>query len=160
MIILGIDPGVAKMGYGVIKKIKGSIECLAYGVIETDPSLPPEKRLNKIYLNLIKLINLYKPSLLVVERVYFFKNLKTALPVSEAKGIVLLAAARKKVAIKQITPLQVKMGVTGYGRADKKQIQKLVKEILKMEELPKPDDAADALAAAICASQCLSISMP
>ncbi len=154
MIILGIDPGVAKMGYGVIKKIKGSIECLAYGVIETDPSLLPEKRLNKIYLNLIKLINLYKPSLLVVERVYFFKNLKTALPVSEAKGIVLLAAARKKIAIKQITPLQVKMGVTGYGRADKKQIQKLVKEILKMKELPKPDDAADALAAAICMSQC------
>jgi crossover junction endodeoxyribonuclease RuvC len=151
MIILGIDPGTATTGYGLIKTDEKG-HCLDYGCIVTDPSETPEKRLKKIYEGVSKLIRLYKPDILSVEKIYFFKNLKTALPVSQAKGVILLAAARKNIKICEFTPLQVKIAVTGFGRAEKKQIQKMVKIMLRLKELPRPDDAADALAVAICAS--------
>ena len=119
-------------------------------MIETSPSWSPENRLKKIHLELSRLLNQYKPEIMVVERLYFFKNLKTALPVSEAKGVILLAAAKKKIKVQQLTPLEVKMGICGYGRADKKQVARMIKEILKLKEIPKPDDAADGLAIAVC----------
>ena len=148
--ILGIDPGVATIGFGAIKKTKKTLKHICHGVICTKPNLPQEQRLKKLYLELNKLINKYKPDLLVVEKVYFFKNLKTAIPVSEAKGVIMLAASQKRVKLKEFTPLQVKMIVCGYGRADKEQVQKRVKRILKLDKIPRPDDAADALAIALC----------
>ncbi len=149
MIIIGIDPGTATTGYGVIKKTKRKLNCLDYGIIQTTPSFSPEARLKKIHLELSKLLNKYKPKILVVEKLYFFKNIKTAIPVSEAKGVILLTAAKKKIKVKEFTPLEVKMGICGYGRATKQQIQKMVKEILNLKEIPKPYDAADALAIAL-----------
>ena len=150
MVIIGIDPGTARTGYGVIRKVKSRLKCLGYGIIQTEPGLAPEQRLKKLHLELSKLLNKYKPKILATENLYFFKNLKTAIPVSEAKGVILLTAAKKKIRVWQLAPLEVKMGICGYGRADKTQIQKMVKEILNLKEIPKPDDAADALAIAIC----------
>jgi crossover junction endodeoxyribonuclease RuvC len=153
MIILGIDPGTATTGYGVIKKGKNqALSCLDYGLISTSPKLDPEQRLKKLYLELNQLISKYRPRLLAVEKIYFFKNLKTALPISEAKGVILLAAANKKIKIREFTPLQIKTALVGYGRAQKWQIQRMIQSILKLKEIPRPDDAADALALAICAS--------
>lgn len=170
MVILGIDPGTATTGFSVVKcqlksksrgkagkkkkkRGKEKLECKNYGVIKTDPSWPADKRLRKLYLEMLRLIREWRPKALAVENVYFFKNLKTALPVSQAKGVILLAAAQKKVPVYEVTPLQVKTAITGYGRADKKQVQKMVKVLLNLKEIPKPDDAADALGVAICCSR-------
>ncbi|MDD5146805.1 MAG: crossover junction endodeoxyribonuclease RuvC [Candidatus Pacebacteria bacterium] len=152
MIILGIDPGTATTGFGVIKKNKQQIEYINHGIIATTPKEATHQRLKKLYLELNRVIQKFKPDVLAVEKLFFFKNLKTALPVSEARGVILLAAAQKKIALVQFTPLEVKTGICGYGRAEKKQVQKMVKEILCLERVPKPDDAADALAIAICCS--------
>lgn len=150
MIIIGVDPGIATTGYGVIKKFKTEVKCLKYGVITTSPSNTPEQRLRKLHLELAKLLRKYNPKVLVTEYLYFFKNSKTAIQVGEARGIILLTAAKKRVRVEQYTPLQVKMTICGYGRATKQQVQKMVKEIMKLKEIPKPDDAADALALAFC----------
>lgn len=150
MIIIGIDPGTAITGYGIIKKSKKTLNCLDYGSITTAPSQIMPERLKRLNDELNKLIKKYKPKALIVENVYFFKNLKTAFPVSQAKGVILLTAAQNKLPVYEFTPLQIKMAITGYGRADKKQVQKMVKILLNLKEIPKPDDAADALAAAIC----------
>jgi len=155
MIIIGIDPGTATTGYGVIKteperrKSKNNLRCLEYGIIETNPSSSPEQRLKRLNNELNKLLRKYTPQVLAVESVFFFKNLKTAIPVSEAKGVILLTAAKKNICVRQFTPLQVKMTICGYGRGTKIQIQKMVKQILNLAKEPKPDDAADALAVAI-----------
>ena len=152
MIIIGIDPGTATTGYGIIETTKNDNQqkCISYGVITTNPALSPQERLKKINNKLNKLIKKYTPKILVVEKVYFFKNLKTAMPVSQAKGVILLTAAKKKIPVYEVTPLQVKMAISGYGRAKKKQIQEMTKILLKLKKIPKPDDAADALAIAIC----------
>jgi len=150
MIIIGIDPGIAITGYGVIRKTENNLKCLNYGVIKTNPLLTSGQRLKKLHLELFKLLKKYQPRVLAVENIYFFKNSKTAIPVSEAKGVILLTAAKKQLKVEQFTPLQVKMTICGYGRATKQQIQKMVKEILNLNKIPKPDDAADALAIAIC----------
>jgi crossover junction endodeoxyribonuclease RuvC len=156
MIILGVDPGTATTGYGIVKiqnpnlKIQNRLACLGYGSIKTSPAVVTAERLRKIHDELGKLINKHKPNILAVESLYFFKNLKTALPVSQAKGVILLAAAEKNIPTREFTPLQVKMAVSGYGRAEKKQVQRLVQALLGLKELPEPDDAADALAVAIC----------
>lgn len=151
MIILGIDPGTATTGYGVIKSGRQKkLICLDFGCIKTDPSLNPAERLKKINQDLNKLIKKYRPQALAIENVFFFKNLKTALPVSQAKGVILLTAAKKKIPILEFTPLQIKMGLAGYGRAEKKQIQKILKVLLNLKQLPQPDDASDALAVAVC----------
>ncbi len=155
MIILGIDPGTASTGYGVVRQIKANnkngmvLECLAYGLIRTFPTMLRGDRLKLLNNELNKIIKKYQPETMAVERLYFFKNLKTALPVSQAEGVILLTAAKKKIPVRQFTPLQVKMTVTGYGRAEKKEVQNKVKSILKLKEIPKPDDAADALAIAM-----------
>ncbi|MDD4990359.1 MAG: crossover junction endodeoxyribonuclease RuvC [Candidatus Pacebacteria bacterium] len=150
MIILGIDPGTATTGFGAIKKKDENLLPIDFGVISTSPKDQSAKRLQTLYQETIKLIKKFKPDFVVIEKLYFFKNLKTAFPVSEARGVILLAVCQQKIKIIELAPLEVKMGVCGYGRADKKQIQKMVKEILALKEIPKPDDASDALAVAIC----------
>lgn len=156
MIIIGIDPGTASTGYGIIEtfydnvtKNKKAFKCLDYGLIQTLPSFTPSERLKKINNDLNKLIKKHKPEILAVESLYFFRNMKTAIPVSQAKGVVLLTAAKNKIPVIEFTPLQAKMAITGYGWAEKPRVQKRVKRLLKLKEIPKPDDAADALAIAI-----------
>ncbi len=153
MIIIGIDPGIATTGFGIIKKIKGKknkLKAIDYGCIETSPGFSDGERLKKINNELNKLIKKYQPDVLAVENIYFFKNLKTAMPVSQAKGVILLTAAKKKIPVYEFTPLQVKMTVVGYGKAEKKQVQKMIRVLLDLKEVPKKDDAADALGIALC----------
>jgi crossover junction endodeoxyribonuclease RuvC len=152
MIIIGIDPGTATTGYGIIKKIKkgNQVKCLCYGTIETSSLSDPGERLKTINKELEKLIKKHKPEAMAIERLYFFKNAKTVIPVSQAKGVILLTAAKNKIPIYEFTPLQMKMAIAGFGRAEKKQVQKMIKEIFNLKEIPKPDDAADALGIAMC----------
>ena len=149
MIILGIDPGTAKIGFGAIKK-KKNLELIEYGCITTSKDLSTAERLEKLFKELSSLITRLKPDIVAVEEIFFFKNLKTAITVSQARGVILLSAQKKKAQIEEYTPLQVKQAVACYGRADKAQVQKMVKTLLNLEEIPRPDDAADALAIAIC----------
>ena len=151
-IILGIDPGIADTGYGVIRKNQaGGLECLAYGSIKTKAGEELPFRLEIINKEIEKIIKKYKPKLMAVEDLYFCNNAKTALIVGQARGVVLLTGRQNKLPIVSFTPLQVKQAVSAYGKASKMQVQKMVKLILNLDELPKPDDAADALAVAICA---------
>ena len=150
MIILGIDPGTAIMGYGVIKMEGNSFQVLDYGCLYTEAGVPLEKRLAKLYRGLIDIIERFRPDAMAVEELFFNKNAKTALSVGHARGIVLLAGELYSLKLGEYTPLQVKQAVVGYGRAEKKQIQFMVKTILGMKNIVKPDDAADALAVAIC----------
>lgn len=153
MIYLGIDPGTATTGYGIIKKEAGVLECLDYGCIKTSKVTPFGERLGHIYKEVKTLIKKHRPDRFAVEDLYFFKNQKTAFKVGQARGVIILAAQGGGVPILEPTPLQVKQAVSGYGQATKEQVQKMVKIILKLSELPKPDDAADALAVAIfCAN--------
>lgn len=141
---------MANTGYGIVKKQGPKIfKCLGYGLIKTEPSMTTPERLKKLNNELMKIISQYRPSVLVTEHLYFFKNFKTAIPVSQAGGVILLSAAKKKIPVCQFTPLQVKMAITGYGWAEKKQVQKKIKKLLKLKEAPKSDDAADALAIAL-----------
>lgn len=153
MIILGIDPGIASTGYGILKLRKEArtkkIECLACNVIHTKPTLGQGERLKKINNELSRIIRDYKPQVLALENVFFFKNLKTAIPVARAEGVILLTAAKKKLPVFGFTPLQVKLAITGKGRAEKKEVQSQLKKLLKLKEVPKSDDAADALAIAL-----------
>ncbi len=152
-IILGIDPGFAITGYGVIiKEGKNIIKLLDYGCITTRSNQKFSERLDIIHKELEKIIKKYNPSLVAVEELFFCKNVKTALMVGHARGVILLTAMQSQIPLKELTPLQVKQGVTGYGKADKKQVQKMVQIILGLKELPTPDDAADALAVALTAA--------
>jgi crossover junction endodeoxyribonuclease RuvC len=151
-IILGLDPGIADTGYGLIEKLPGGkLKCLAYGSIRTAAILPTSERLEKIGDELEKLIKKYKPGLAAVEELFFCNNAKTAIAVGQAIGVILLTCRKNKLSIEEMTPLQVKQTIAGWGGADKKQVQKMVKILLNLEEIPKPDDAADALAIAISA---------
>jgi crossover junction endodeoxyribonuclease RuvC len=151
MIILGIDPGTATTGFGVVQTTP-KLNWVAHGTIDTPKNKPSHERLLLLEQGLIEIFDRYEPELVCVEKLYFFKNLKTALPVSEARGIVLLLVARNKVLLQELTPLQAKMAVTGYGKAQKTQVQHMVRKILELDDLPRPDDAADALALAIAVS--------
>jgi crossover junction endodeoxyribonuclease RuvC len=152
-IILGIDPGIADTGYGIIKRgIGQKLECLEYGSIKTAAKTELAERLETINLELAKIIKKYQPALMAVEQLFFCNNVKTALTVGQARGVILLTARQSKVRLVEFTPLQVKQAVSSYGAASKLQVQKMVKILLNLSELPKPDDAADALAIAICAS--------
>lgn len=152
MVILGIDPGTASVGYGLLKSRKTELSLIAYGCLRTPKNIAASKRLRIIYQELTELIKKYQPNYLAMETLFFFKNLKTAVRVSQAQGVMMLAAANLNLPVLELTPLQVKQAVTGYGKAQKQQIQKMVAAILKLKEIPKPDDAADALAVAICAA--------
>ncbi|MEK7166946.1 MAG: crossover junction endodeoxyribonuclease RuvC [Patescibacteria group bacterium] len=153
MIILGIDPGLAITGYGIINETKQGINLIAYGCINTSSKFSAIERLEKIYQELRKIIKKYNPEKIGVEKLFFAKNAKTALMVGEARGVILLTIKQAKVPFFEFTPLQVKQAITTYGRASKQQIQKMIKLILNLKEIPKPDDAADALAIAITCSQ-------
>ena len=153
MVILGIDPGTAICGFGVVKKENYSYRLIDYGAVNTPAGMPLEARLVRIYDGIAALIKKYQPQEMAVEELFFNNNAKTALSVGHARGVVLLAGAHQQIPIYEYTPLQVKQNVVGYGRADKKQVQYMVKTILNMGETPKPDDAADALAIAICHGQ-------
>ena len=155
MRIFGIDPGTAITGYGVVEKNRGELVHIAHGCITTKKDTKKEKRLLVLEKELLLLLKEYRPDAVAVESLFFFKNLKTALPVSEARGVILLSVARRNLPLYEFTPLQVKMAVVGYGKAEKKQMQKMVQLHLKLESLPKPDDAADALAVALACSSVL-----
>lgn len=154
MIILGIDPGIATVGYGVIEYEKNRFRTLAAGAIETPAGIDVEDRLEMIFDDMRELIETYRPDEMSVEELFFNTNQKTAVGVAEARGVILLAARKKGIPIAEYTPLQVKQSVVGYGRAEKKQVQEMVKIILGLSCIPKPDDAADALALAVCHAHC------
>ena len=149
MRILGIDPGVAIVGYGIVEERDRILKLVDYGCIITKASCPHPERLVKISKELDKIIKTFKPDVLAVEELFFCKNVKTALKVGEARGVILSVAMQNNLPIHEFTPLQIKQAVTSYGRADKNQIQQMVKIILGLKNIIKSDDAADAVAAAI-----------
>lgn len=153
MIILGIDPGVAIVGYATLLLNGREMSVIDYGCIKTSQKKDFYQRILQIYKEMNSLIKKYQPDQVAVESVFFAKNAKTAMKVSESRGVMILAAAEKGIKIKEFTPLQVKQALTGYGRAPKEQIQKMVKSILRLEKVPRPDDVADALAIAITCAQ-------
>ncbi|MDZ4221685.1 MAG: crossover junction endodeoxyribonuclease RuvC [Patescibacteria group bacterium] len=153
MIILGIDPGIADTGFGIVEANHGEYKALAHGSIVTKKTDTLTNRLQELFDELSALIKKHKPERVAVESLFFAKNAKTALTVAHARGVILLAGRKAGCAVEEYTPLQVKQALTGYGAADKNQIQQMVKTVLQLDEIPKPDDAADALAIAICAAQ-------
>lgn len=150
MIILGIDPGYAIVGWGVIRSENGKLQTLAYGSITTPAGIDIEERLKLIYDGTVELISTYHPDAMAIEELFFNTNITTGIKVAEARGVLLLAAMQAGIEIQEYTPLQVKQSVVGYGRADKKQVITMVTMLLGLKEAPKPDDTADALAIAIC----------
>ncbi len=150
MIILGIDPGYAIVGYGVIEYKAMRFRTLAYGAITTPANMPPEERMKVIYDELDTIIKMYHPDCMAIEELFFNTNQKTAILVAEARGVMLLCAKQNGLNIFEYTPLQVKQAIVGYGRAEKKQVIAMVVNFLKLEKKPKLDDTADALAIAVC----------
>ncbi|MBP5166725.1 MAG: crossover junction endodeoxyribonuclease RuvC [Oscillospiraceae bacterium] len=150
MIILGIDPGIATVGFGVIRAERGAFSSVAYGAVRTEAGLPLSQRLESIYEDIGRLIDTFDPGAAAIEELFFNTNLKTGIAVAHARGAVLLACRKKNVPMYEYTPLQVKQGVVGYGGADKHQVMEMVKRLLNLDKIPRPDDAADALAIALC----------
>lgn len=150
MLIMGIDPGIAISGYGIISCKDNHSFIIEYGVIKTASQLEMPRRLKKIYEGYIELMEKYTPDAVAVEELFFNKNAKTIISVGQARGAALLAASLSNIAVFEYTPLQVKQSVVGYGRADKNQVQQMVKAFFNLDTIPKPDDAADALAVALC----------
>ena len=150
MIVLGIDPGYAIVGCGIVEYKSNHFRMLAYGAITTQAHTPFNERIEKIYDEADELIKRYKPDAMAIEKLFFNTNQKTVIDVAQARGALVLAAQKNGVPIFEYTPLQVKQSVVGYGRAEKKQVQEMIRIMLNLEKIPKPDDAADALAMAIC----------
>jgi len=150
--ILGIDPGTAIVGWGILDCTNNGqlSKTIAYGHIETDKSLSTAKRLGEIADNLSLLLDKYNPHEAAVEELFFFKNEKTVISVAQARGVIINTCFQKGLSIAEYTPLQIKQSLTGYGRADKTQMQKMIKSVLNLKSIPKPDDTADALAVALC----------
>ncbi|MGL5656553.1 MAG: crossover junction endodeoxyribonuclease RuvC [Fusobacteriaceae bacterium] len=149
MRVLGIDPGTAIVGFGIIDYENRAYKVIDYGCIFTDKDLSLDERLLIIFNEMESLIKKYEPQELAIEELFFFKNSKTVISVGQARGVIVLSGMKNGLKTAGYTPLQVKMGITGYGKAEKKQVQEMVKRILKLDEIPKPDDAADALAIAV-----------
>lgn len=150
MIIMGIDPGIAILGYGVLKYEASKFNVIDYGAVTTEAGTAMSLRLKTLYSELTQLVTNYKPDAFAIEELFFNKNIKTALTVGHARGVAILAAVNESVPVFEYTPLQVKQATVGYGRADKKQVQQMVRILLNLREVPKPDDVADALAVGIC----------
>ena len=150
MLVLGIDPGTAITGYGLVKGEDDDLSLVAYGAITTSSDWRLPERLQRIYRELTALIEDQQPTAVAVEELFFSKNVRTALSVGQARGVALLAAANAGLPIHEYTPLQVKQAITGYGRATKDQVQQMVRMLLALDSVPQPDDAADAIAVAIC----------
>ena len=158
MIILGIDPGLAIVGWGVIEQIGSRFRTLGYGSIQTPAGMPTEKRLVLIYDELSEIIKKYKPEHIAVEELFFNTNITTGISVAHGRGVILLACRKYGVKIYEYTPLQVKQSVVGYGRAEKNQVMDMVRRLCRLSAPPKPDDAADAVALALChARSCTSL---
>lgn len=149
MRILGVDPGIGRTGWGVVDVISGKVEVKDYGCIDTPKEDTLETRIEMLYESLSKIIAAHKPEALAIESLFFNRNVTTAIDVGQARGVVLLAAAQNKLSVTSYTPQQVKIGITGYGKADKQQVGQVIKLVLKLQSIPKPDDTADALAIAI-----------
>ena len=150
MKILGIDPGYAILGYGVIEKIGNKFKVCSYGAVTTDAKMEMTDRLECLYDSLREIIQEEKPDVAAIEQLFFNTNAKTAIMVGQARGVAILACVKGGLEIEEYTPLQIKQALVGYGRADKQQVQLMVKALLNLKEVPRPDDTADALAAAIC----------
>ncbi len=150
MIVLGIDPGIAIMGYGILDYDGRNTEVIDYGAVTTPAGVPVQNRLRDIYRGVDMLIKTFDPDCAAIEELFYFKNQKTIITVSEARGAAITACANGGIEVFEYTPLQVKQAVVGYGSADKRQVQFMVRALLNLKEIPKPDDIADALAVAIC----------
>jgi len=159
MIILGIDPGLATIGYGVINKENQNISLVDYGIISTAADMPLPKRLSVIYRDMQEIINTHRPQSIAYEELFFYRNVTTAIDVGQARGVCIIAGDNSVGSenLYEYTPMQVKQAVCGYGHADKIQIQQMVKILLNLKNVPKPDDAADALAIAICHAQSIRL---
>lgn len=150
MVVLGIDPGYAIVGYGVVGYNANRFSVIEYGAVTTEAGVKFSTRLTKIYRDICDIIQRTKPDAMSIEKLFFNTNTTTAIDVAQARGVILLAASLNNIPIFEYTPLQVKSAVTGYGRAEKKQVMDMIKNILSLEKIPKPDDTADALALAVC----------
>jgi crossover junction endodeoxyribonuclease RuvC len=150
MIVIGIDPGIARVGYGVITVRNRKPEPVCYGCIESEKDTSPSARLLHIYSQVTALVEKYPPAHIAVEKLFFSKNITSAMSVSEARGVILLLAGQQEIPVTEYTPNQVKQAITGSGRADKRQMQEMIQRLLRLPEIPKPDDAADALSIALC----------
>ena len=153
MRILGIDPGYAIIGWGVVQYEGGRFHAQDFGAVTTEAGTPFLQRLDSIYEQLTAILTQFKPDAMAIEKLYFKNNQKTAIDVAEARGVILLAAQRCGVAVFEYTPLQVKSAVTGFGQAQKPQVMEMTRRLLRLQSVPKPDDTADALAIAICHAQ-------
>ena len=150
MIIIGIDPGLATVGFGVLRIDKKVISPVSYGCIRTSIQKQTPERLLEIYVEITGLLEKYAPSAIAVEKLFFARNVTSAMSVSEARGVIFLAAQQKQIPIFEYTPNQIKQAITGSGRADKKQVQEMIKRLLNLNEIPEPDDASDGLSIALC----------
>jgi crossover junction endodeoxyribonuclease RuvC len=151
MLVIGIDPGTARTGYGLVRETPaGDLEAAAYGVIQTAADLAPEKRLVQLYDELNEILLLHQPESGAVEKLFFQRNVSTAIAVGQARGVAMLSLAQAGLQVSEYNPMEVKQAVAGYGGADKQQMQEMVRILLNLEDIPRPDDAADALAVAIC----------
>jgi len=151
MTVIGLDPGSAITGFGILEELADhSLEVIDYGVLRTSPEMPAAERLQSLYEQLNELLVLHKPDSGAVENLYFQRNVSTAITVGQARGVLLLALSQAHVSIAEYNPMEIKQAVAGYGKADKQQMQQMVKMLLSLKEIPRPDDAADALAVAIC----------
>lgn len=153
-VVLGIDPGVARMGYGAVVQQGGRLKALDYGTLVTEAHTPLERRLAILFGGLQEILKKAKPDAVAIEELFFSRNVKTAIAVGQARGVALLACGLANVPVFEYRPMEVKQAVVGYGNADKQQVQKMVKLLLGLTEVPKPDDTADALAIAITHTQC------
>lgn len=150
MRILGIDPGYAILGYGIVDYENNHFRVIDYGAVTTEKDQPMPERLKTLYGEVERLVDLYRPDMAAVEELFFNKNVKTAILVAQARGAVITAVTNRDVPLFEYTPLQIKQALVGYGRAEKNQVQQMVKIILNLDKVPKPDDTADALAVAVC----------
>jgi crossover junction endodeoxyribonuclease RuvC len=157
MRILGIDPGIALTGFGIVEKNGVTIKAGSYGHISTQSGTPVPDRLKILYDDMVNIIVEYRPEVMAVEELFFNKNVKTAIIAAQARGVIILSAVNNGIDVVEYTPLQVKQAVIGYGRASKQQVQFMVRELLRLNEIPKPDDTADALAIAICHANSMDI---
>lgn len=150
VVVLGIDPGTATTGYGLVREEGDALQAVAFGVIRTEPDVPLAQRLASLYTQLSALVHTHQPDAAAVEELFFSRNVRTAMAVGQARGVALLALAHAHIPVDEYTPRQVKQAVAGYGNAAKDQVQEMVRLLLNLPEVPQPDDAADALAIAIC----------
>lgn len=151
MLVLGIDPGTATTGYGLVREdAGGQLIAIDYGVVLTSSKLPMSKRLLEIYRQLKDIAFLHRPDAAAVEKLFFQTNVRTAITVGQGRGVAILALAEANIPVAEYTPLEIKQSVVGYGNADKNQVQQMIRALLNMKDIPRPDDAADALAVAVC----------